>query len=488
MQTIYYTSAFRASRQRVASGRFAESSSGGAATQVSGESSTTSAKGGLVLDQLEGVLNEFGLQENVDYTRAELEEPVEMAAIYPEYAAETNKQSTSTTEETGVADETSTEYCEGFRTEVYWYHPNYLGSVDLVTDISGSVHQFFLYNSCSRRDLPFASLKRGKGLARPNPDSGARREGENMNEYNAQSVGFDSPYRFNGKELDEETGLAYYGARYYDNQLSMWLSVDAMAMNPHNMPLTPYHFSANNPVNMVDPDGNDWYVTSTEGSSDDPIWLPADAAANEVFGEGNWVNLGESVIGEVQVGPGADNSSAPKNYSAPPQLLSAKGEYGVKENTSATEHNSRVLEYHSTTNNPETADPDDHYQNDEVPWCASFANWNVIQAGLPANENEFNSTASSYHQWNESVRILEKPALGAFAIIKTGSQWHVTMVIGTNGKYIHGYGGNQANQVKISTYNTSNVMRYVMPIGVEPNYNVPTINHNFNSRGNDSTR
>ncbi|MDA9963963.1 hypothetical protein OAP05_03345 [Schleiferiaceae bacterium] len=36
-------------------------------------------------------------------------------------------------------------------------------------------------------------------------------------------------YRFNGKELDEETGLAYYGARYYDNQLSMWLSVDPLA-------------------------------------------------------------------------------------------------------------------------------------------------------------------------------------------------------------------------------------------------------------------
>lgn len=36
-------------------------------------------------------------------------------------------------------------------------------------------------------------------------------------------------YRFNGKELDQETGLAYYGARYYANQLSMWLSVDPLA-------------------------------------------------------------------------------------------------------------------------------------------------------------------------------------------------------------------------------------------------------------------
>ncbi|NMA73661.1 MAG: RHS repeat-associated core domain-containing protein, partial [Bacteroidales bacterium] len=28
-----------------------------------------------------------------------------------------------------------------------------------------------------------------------------------------------TPYRFNGKELDEETGLYYYGARYYTPEL-----------------------------------------------------------------------------------------------------------------------------------------------------------------------------------------------------------------------------------------------------------------------------
>ncbi|NVK75897.1 MAG: hypothetical protein HWE24_20675 [Oceanospirillaceae bacterium] len=73
-------------------------------------------------------------------------------------------------------------------------------------------------------------------------------------------------YRFNGKELDQETGYAYYGARYYDNELSLWLSVDAMAMSPHNMPLTPYHFSVNNPVSIIDPDGNDWYRNDKSGS------------------------------------------------------------------------------------------------------------------------------------------------------------------------------------------------------------------------------
>jgi RHS repeat-associated protein len=35
-----------------------------------------------------------------------------------------------------------------------------------------------------------------------------------------------TPYLFNAKELDEETGLYYYGARYYDARVSVWLSAD----------------------------------------------------------------------------------------------------------------------------------------------------------------------------------------------------------------------------------------------------------------------
>jgi len=32
----------------------------------------------------------------------------------------------------------------------------------------------------------------------------------------------DLPYKFNGKELDEETGLYYYGARYMNPVTSIW--------------------------------------------------------------------------------------------------------------------------------------------------------------------------------------------------------------------------------------------------------------------------
>ncbi|WP_353088225.1 RHS repeat-associated core domain-containing protein [Flavobacterium sp.] len=78
----------------------------------------------------------------------------------------------------------------------------------------------------------------------------------------AQQLGsnyYNSPYKFNGKELDEETGLYYYGARYYDPKVSIWLSVDPLTeLTPD---WTPYRFCFNNPLKYVDPDGK------TEGES-----------------------------------------------------------------------------------------------------------------------------------------------------------------------------------------------------------------------------
>ena len=58
---------------------------------------------------------------------------------------------------------------------------------------------------------------------------------------------------FNGKELDEETGLYYYGARYYDPKTSVWQSVDPLAEEFPSW--SPYSFSFNNPIRFVDPDG-----------------------------------------------------------------------------------------------------------------------------------------------------------------------------------------------------------------------------------------
>ncbi len=85
----------------------------------------------------------------------------------------------------------------------------------------------------------------------------------------AQQLGsnyYNSPYKFNGKELDEETGFYYYGARYYDPRISIWQSVDPLA---ETMPFaSPYNYCLQNPINLVDPDGKkptDWYLNLFTG-------------------------------------------------------------------------------------------------------------------------------------------------------------------------------------------------------------------------------
>ncbi|SHH93775.1 RHS repeat-associated core domain-containing protein, partial [Fibrobacter sp. UWH9] len=58
---------------------------------------------------------------------------------------------------------------------------------------------------------------------------------------------------FTGKEKDDETELNYFGARYLDPMLGMWISVD-----PKRQFASPYLYVGNgmNPLNATDPDGN----------------------------------------------------------------------------------------------------------------------------------------------------------------------------------------------------------------------------------------
>jgi len=109
-------------------------------------------------------------------------------------------------------------------TPIYYYHPDHLGTSTALTDFNGNAYQFFL-------NLPF---------------------GETM----AQQLGsnyYNSPFKFNGKELDEETGFYYYGARYYDPKISLWLTVDPLAEKFPNW--NPYNYTMQNPINLIDPSG-----------------------------------------------------------------------------------------------------------------------------------------------------------------------------------------------------------------------------------------
>ncbi|HET8661435.1 MAG TPA: SpvB/TcaC N-terminal domain-containing protein [Micromonosporaceae bacterium] len=72
-----------------------------------------------------------------------------------------------------------------------------------------------------------------------------------------------TPNMFTGKELDEETGLYYFGARYYDPRTSQFVSTDpAYAAGPepaldNGASVNLYGYGANNPMRFVDPEGAD---------------------------------------------------------------------------------------------------------------------------------------------------------------------------------------------------------------------------------------
>lgn len=69
---------------------------------------------------------------------------------------------------------------------------------------------------------------------------------EHLNSYN-------TPFKFNGKEVDDETGNYYYGARYYNPKTSIWLSVDPLAEKYSS--ISSYAYVAQNPLKYIDPDG-----------------------------------------------------------------------------------------------------------------------------------------------------------------------------------------------------------------------------------------
>ena len=72
----------------------------------------------------------------------------------------------------------------------------------------------------------------------------------------AATIGANPHSSFTGKELDEETGYGYFGARYMDHELTTgWLSVDPMADKYPG--ISPYAYCVWNPVKLVDPDGEE---------------------------------------------------------------------------------------------------------------------------------------------------------------------------------------------------------------------------------------
>jgi RHS repeat-associated protein len=86
-------------------------------------------------------------------------------------------------------------------------------------------------------------------------------------------------YRYTGKERDEETGLAYHGARYYALWLGRWTSCDPIGIKSG---INVYAYTSNNPIGRFDSNGKaDKPVASTKDKSDPRNYLDFDSFANQ---------------------------------------------------------------------------------------------------------------------------------------------------------------------------------------------------------------
>ena len=111
----------------------------------------------------------------------------------------------------------------------YFYILDHLGSTSMILDVDGNISQSVTY-------IPYGEIF--------------------VEERNGT---WNSPYLFNSKELDEETGLYYYGARYLNPTNGMWLSTDPLFEK--NIDASPYSYCHGNPVNKVDVMGlEDFYA------------------------------------------------------------------------------------------------------------------------------------------------------------------------------------------------------------------------------------
>ena len=102
----------------------------------------------------------------------------------------------------------------------YFYHPDHLGSSSFITSIEGEVVQHIEY-------VPYGEV--------------FIEERNNV---------WNTPYLFNAKEFDEETGLYYYGARYYDARLSIFYTTDRYAEKYSWQ--SAYSYAGGNPINFIE--------------------------------------------------------------------------------------------------------------------------------------------------------------------------------------------------------------------------------------------
>ena len=151
----------------------------------------------------------------------------------------------------------------------YYYHDDNLGSSNVLTDRSGNVVQHYEYSAFGKTS------------------------------YSANPSGFQVSNRYTGQIFDDETGLYYCGARFYDPELGRFTQADTLVQSPFSpQTLNRYSYCANNPLNRIDPTGHSFFSSIAHFFS-----TPLGMGLGLAFGLGAlWGVFGEAVQRVVQIG------------------------------------------------------------------------------------------------------------------------------------------------------------------------------------------
>jgi len=177
---------------------------------------------------------------------------------------------------------------------------------------------------------------------------------------------------------------------------------------------------------------------------------------SKAFNNAPWMAIAMRAVGGVTVATEGPPTGIRTNIATPvghsdseaggaPWIDLAMRELGQEEIPGPVA-NPRILEYHATTTL--------RSRSDETPWCSSFVNWCMQQAGLSGTKS---AAAISWMHWGKPCTAIP----GAITIISnrraagsnlTASGYHVGFLIEEVTSHVRLLGGNQGNHVKVSNF------------------------------------
>ena len=159
----------------------------------------------------------------------------------------------------------------------FYCHPDHLGSSSYITNLDGEVVQHIEY-------VPFGEVFIE----------------ERNNTWN-------TPYLFNAKEYDEETGMYYYGARYYEPRISLWMSTDPKEETCPD--ISSYTYCHNSPINLLDIDGMDDYKINQIGQI--TFWRRTNAkSTHRIFAGKDNITFGKQFVSQLVEKQSANGTTA----------------------------------------------------------------------------------------------------------------------------------------------------------------------------------